>query len=253
MDKVLQQAFQRIERTFDSSSAREWLKQLQILAAVNKGGRILRRIRQASHEEQLKDGLTEARFAVCLYGMGFEVEVEPLGKSGPDLRATCEAGSALVEITRLQSTDEDITEIDPDNIPEMLPVTGDVKRDIRRVRQKIAGKFPQLKTEDPSILVIWNDHDAIMDPHAKTAVHQLVLDSASGAASTPLELHFIVYGSKWASFPMHTQFYTYNLHVPESPFFHNWRLEWEKSTVGQLVQAALARWEKEKNTTSPSQ
>ena len=96
INKRVRQASDRVREILGQSAKEGWFPQLQLVTGFNRGARIIRRVGRSTDAEELKDALIEVRFAACLFGMGFDVEVEPKGASGPDLRVIREDLDLLI-------------------------------------------------------------------------------------------------------------------------------------------------------------
>jgi len=95
-------ALQKVEQLFNKDIAQFWhprFKRLQLIPGVN---RIFKRIASCKDIEQLQDYLTEIRYTLVFVGLRFQVEIEPLGPKGPDLKIIRDGHQILVEITRFR-------------------------------------------------------------------------------------------------------------------------------------------------------
>jgi len=235
----LDRAYQAVEDALGSSARAAWAPQLAVFAGLPKGGRALKRLAAGSDVENVKDVLVEVRLGLCLIGQGFEVSIEPHGRAGPDYGVVRGCINAVVEACRLRSVYEDFDSEELEKHPDMLAPMGDVERDVRRIRQKAEGKLRQLNCSEPSVLAVWVDQDCIIEGEAKTAMHQIAVDAASGRVTLPHSLVFLVYASPWVSCGRQQQFYTYSHREALSDAMTTWRCEWESSLVGDLVRNAL--------------
>ena len=98
MDKVLK----RISELIDANAPQTLEKPLERIQRLPAGNQIFKRITSSSDREQLEDCLAEVRYALAFVGLGFQVEIEPLGRKGPDMRISRDGHQAVVEVTRFR-------------------------------------------------------------------------------------------------------------------------------------------------------
>lgn len=182
-----QQAIHRIDEFYRAKSAyASWIR----AAATLPGSEfLLSRIGSAGAEGQLMDYLAELRYALVFRDLGFTVEIEPLGRKGPDLEVSREGLSAVVEIARFRPMNPG----PPESGGELLAEYGNPSRDVAKSLAKIVHKFEQL-VGNLSIIAIWNDDDALEELEMSSAVRDLV-----GSPGTPSSLQFVLFGSCWTS------------------------------------------------------
>ena len=117
-------------------------------------------IAKAPDKEQLYDYLTEIKYALVFAGLGFQIEAEPLGKKGPDLRISRDDYSAFVEVKRFRRMYPGPPNISlPDenflDDTSFLEPYGNLGRDIKKTKCRIIEKFKQVSS-GTSIIAFWN-------------------------------------------------------------------------------------------------
>ncbi|MFC1593007.1 hypothetical protein ACFL4C_03230 [Candidatus Omnitrophota bacterium] len=103
-------------------------------------------IAEASDKEQLYDYLAEIKYALVFAGLGFQVEAEPLGKKGPDLRISRDNYSAFVEVKHFRQVDPGpptISLSDKEILDDkfLLESYGNLERDIKKTKHRIIEKL----------------------------------------------------------------------------------------------------------------
>ena len=189
-------------------------------------------IAEAPDKEQLYDYLAEIKYALVFAGLGFQVEAEPLGKKGPDLRISRDDYSAFVEVKHFRRMYPG-----PPNISLLLEPYGNPERDIKKTKCRIKEKHEQV-SRGKSIIALWNDDEDLEDIEVEQAVYQLRDDSAQESLSLPNGLLFILYASDWVLSGRRQQLYCFPLQTLETPHM-NWICELEKHSVDALVNRAL--------------
>ena len=127
-------------------------------------------ISNSSDPEQIKDLLTEVKFALIFSYLKFNVEVEPLSNAkgisvNPDLKIAKGDCSSFVDVKRFRPPHEFspgqrlqmLTENIPDNY--QLPIYGDADRDLQKIYNEIEKKFRQIDAN--GIIAIWNSNDEL--------------------------------------------------------------------------------------------
>ena len=197
--ELLDQACERLRAAFVPAEAAFWEPQLCAVAKLPNGERIPRKAVRAGDSAESRDILAEARFALVLVGLGFEVSVEPLGKAGPDLSVALGERSLLLEVTRLRLRRVmplfDFSDPNP-----LLADLGDPLPDVQRAYDKIRGKLGQLKGQ-PGAIAVWNDDEVLDDLHCRTAIHWVERELQAGVAASVERLELVLYLSNWISFP----------------------------------------------------
>lgn len=145
------------------------------------------RITSAGGKGEAEDYLAELRFALVFEHLGFAVEIEPLGREGPDLGISRGDVAAIVEVARFRPMYLD----PPEPAGDLLAEYGDFERDVTKSLEKLVGKFRQLDGE-LSVIAIWNDDDALEELEMSEAVR-----IAAGLDDLPPSLRFVLYGSAW--------------------------------------------------------
>jgi hypothetical protein len=232
----MNKALQRIEELGNGFNLVLLQKQFERIQRMPGAGRTFKRIASAADKEQLTDYLAEVRFALIFAGLGFIVEIEPLGNKGPDLRIERDGYSVVVEIMRFRKIypGPSVLDISAENF--VLPAYGNPVRDIRKAFEKILAKFPQIES-GPSIIAIWNDEEELEDIEVEAAVSNLRNEAVQQIRSIPNELLFILFGSKWIG---NRQLYCFPVRQLD-PRAAKWQQELAASTVSELVYRALAQ------------
>jgi len=178
--KALQKSSQ-FGNDYDIYYLRTLFERVQEMPEAN---RLFLRIAWVSDKEQLDDYFAEVVYALVFAGLGFQVEIEPFGGKGPDLRVSRDGRQALVEVTRFRKIYPGPPEFDirEENEELELPDYGDVHRDFRKSFQKLLSKFSQVG-ENQSIIAIWNDDGDLEEREVKTAVNALCNDAEQGILS----------------------------------------------------------------------
>jgi hypothetical protein len=230
MNKALVTTSKYLEAAQASAYAR-WFKRVQQMPGAN---RLFRRIASSSDLEQLKDYLVEVKYALVFAGLEFAVEIEPLGRKGPDLLIERDDHQALVEITRFRLVHPGPPFLDPDDPTTYLPVYGDPGRDIRKALAKITDKLAQVEGKE-SLIALWNDDGDLDEWEVGAAVSQLRRDAAARVVALPAGLRSVVYGDKWVD-----SFFCFPLRSGDAPHQHALQRELESTTAARLVERALA-------------
>jgi len=235
MDKVLQKVSQFSE--YDTQFLSRWLKRINKMPGANQ---IFKRIASTSDKEQLEDYIAEIRYALVFAGLEYIVEIEPLGRKGPDLRISQDDHQILVEIMRFRKVTPELPTLDLSDPHAFLPEYGNPPRDIRKAFQKILNKFSQVDSGE-SIIAIWNDDEEMEELEVNTAVFNLRNDAIEHNLSLPSGLLFVLYGSKWVRAGDNKQLHCFpfrHLSCPRQIALHR-RLD--SSTVSELLQRALTQ------------
>ncbi len=231
-------ALQRIEQLSDDSNLSFRQKQLERIKFMPGSGRIFRRIASASDKEQLADYLVEVKYALIFAGLGFIVEIEPLGNKGPDLRIERDGHQVVVEIMRFRKIYPGPPMLDFSKDNFMPPEYGNPKRDIRKAFEKILAKFVQVGSE-PSIIAIWNDEEELEEVDVEAAVSNLRNEAVQHIRSIPNGLLFVLFGSNLSDID-DKQLYCFPV-CQLDPYLIKWQQEFAASTVSELVHRALAQ------------
>lgn len=216
------------------------IKCRRFLQNVRGGDVVMRRIGTAPDSEQFYDYFNEIRFALIFLGLGFEVEFEPLGKKGPDLKITRDGEKALVEIKRFRKMHPGppIIDLDQEEELETLPKYGNPQRDIRKTYQKILDKFRQVE-DGKGIIAIWNDDEDLEELEAGQAVKDICSDAKKGLLEFPDDVLFVVYGSDYVGTHNHQQLYCYSFREISLPF-STWSKQLKMLRVDEHIKCALA-------------
>ncbi len=233
MDKVLQRVSQ-LGDEYVINVLGKWFERIQRMKGAN---RILRRITSAPNKEQFEDYLAEVRYALIFAGLGFQVEIEPDGGKGPDLKVSRDGHQAIVEIMRFRKVYPGPPVLDFSDGNLILPAYGNPPRDIRKAFEKILTKFPQIENQQ-AIIAIWNDEEELEEVEVEAAVINMRRDADRHLLSIPSGLLFVLYGSKWMG---NRQLYCFPLRGSDQPYQVVWRQELDTSTVNHLIQLALTQ------------
>jgi hypothetical protein len=236
MDKTLA----NVKRFLGEQAAQWYRKHLERIQQMPGANRLFKRIVSASDKEQLEDCFAEVRFALIFAGLGFQVEIEPVGSKGPDLGISRDCHSAIVEIMRFRKVNPGPPMLDLSDENLLLPEYGNIPRDIRKTFEKILAKFPQVGGQE-GIIAIWNDDEELEDAEVETAVINIRNDAIQQITSLPSGLSFVLYGSKWIRAGDDKQLYCFPVCYPAEPHQFAWQRELDTSTVNELVERALAQ------------
>ena len=232
--RLLNKANQNLFLLLEKNEAQLWESRLERVQRMPGASLTFKRIANAPDKEQLYDYLAEIRYALVFIGIGFQVQLEPLGKKGPDLGISRDGHSAVVEVKRFRQVDSD-----PPNFSlsskEFLHDTfllepyGNLERDVKKIVSRIAGKFKQVGNSE-SIIAVWNDDEK--DIESKDALSELRNDADQQRLSLPTGLLFVLYGSDWQR--PRQQFYCFPLRILGTPQ-SNWMQDLETSFVCTLM------------------
>ncbi len=235
MDKALKRTTDFVGE-YNTQIIQQHLERIQRMPDAN---RIFKRIASAPDMEQLMDYLAEVRYALVFAGLGFDVEIEPLGKKGPDLQISRNGHQAVVEVKRFRKIYPGPPELDLSSPSATLSTYGNIKRDIRKAFNKILDKFTQVGNFE-SIIAIWNDDEDMEEREVATAVDDIRKDGCENRLTLPQGLSFVLYGSKWVRAGDNKQLYCFPIRAQGS---HQllWQQELNTSTVSELVRCAIAQ------------
>jgi len=206
---------------------RLWLDRIRSMPGANG---LFERIAVAADQETLCDYLAEALYILVFTGLGFQVEIEPYGKKGPDLKVSRDRNEAVVEITRFRTVHPGPPILNLSDVNAILSEYGNPARDIRKAIRKISKKFLQVGSEK-SIIAIWNDDEDMEELEVEAAVHDL-----RNEESLPDGLLFIVYGSKWIG---RKQLHCFPFRHSIDPHYALWQREFDSSIASEVIQQAL--------------
>lgn len=223
----------RIEELLPPENVVYWRTLLEAVNHLPTASRKFSRIAEAADIEQLEDLLAEIRYILVFVGLNFDVEMEPLGKKGPDIKIARNGHDALVEIKRFR----EIYPGPPIFSPSMskLPVYGNPTRDTYKVYQAIKEKTSQL-SDQTSIIAIWNDDNDMEEIEAKWAVRALWEEIEQGSKVRGLVL--VVYGSKWKG---EQELYCFPVKSSIPPHIESWTKELNSARVNELIKQAIDR------------
>lgn len=163
-----------------------WRKCFEIIQSMPGASRKFFAIANERDVEQLKDTLTEVKYAVIFAQLGFHVEIEPLlnkqeASSNPDLRIKRDGYDSIVEIKRFRapspySPGQRLQRLPDENSETYeFPPFGDPIKDEQKIFTEIENKFRQAGKE--GIVAIWNSNDELTPHEVATAVYRLKLHS----------------------------------------------------------------------------
>ena len=230
--RLLNKANQNLFLLLEKNEAQLWESCLEQVRQMPGASLKFKRIANAPDREQLYDYLAEIRYALVFNGLGFQVQLEPLGEEGPDLGISRDGHSAVVEVKRFRQVDPGPPKIslsDKEFLDDTLEPYGDPERDIKKIISRIAEKFKQVGNRE-SIIAVWNDDEK--DIESEQALSELRNDVAQQRLSLPTGLLFVLYGSDWQR--PRQQFYCFPLRFLGTPQA-NWMQELESSFVHTLM------------------
>ncbi len=234
MDKAINKIIQYLPN-FDSQYLQ---KQFLVINQLPGAQRIFKRISSTADKEEIKDYIIEIWYSLAFVGLSFNVEIEPLGKQGPDLKVSRDDNHAFVEIMRFRKVYSGPPEFNLSDGQEILSDYGDIYRDVEKAFRKILNKFSQIGQEN-SIIAIWNDDGDMEEAHVKTAVAKLSEDATKNIFSLPEGLFSILYGSEWVHIGDKKQLYCFPLKRLQHSYQKTWQKELESSTIKELINNAL--------------
>jgi len=205
-----------------------------------KSGRTLKRIVRApdDRKDQVRSCLAEVWYALAFAGLGFQIEMEPLGRKGPDFRISREGDSLLVEVKYFENVNPkpprkvDYETLLADNF--LLEPYGNLERETEKVYREIKKKFNQTR-EGTSILVIWNGKEDMEELGVELTTKRLCEEAFDAEIRLPDSLLFVVYGSAWWG---EHQFYCYPLREKQEPYWQ-WMRELQASRALPLIKRAI--------------
>ncbi len=237
--ELLDQAYEKLRAAFVPAEAAFWEPQLRAVARLLNGERIPRKVVHAGDTEEVRDILAEARFALALVGFGFGVDVEPLGKAGPDLGIALGERHLLIEVTRLRLQRE-MPVFDFSDPTPMLADLGDPLPDVRRAYDKIRGKISQLNRR-PGAIAVWNDDEVLDDLHCRTAIHWVERDLEAGLAASAEHLELVLYLSSWVSCTDCADLSAWTVQPLPAPWVRAWQERLDREDSRRALQAAVQK------------
>jgi hypothetical protein len=234
--RLLNKANQNLFLLLEKNEAQLWESRLERVQQLPGVSSTFKRIADAPDREQLCDYLAEIRYALVFIGLGFQVQVEPLGKEGPDLGISRDGHSAVIEVKRFRQVDPGPPKIslsDKEFLDNtfLLEPWGDLEREINKYKSRITEKFEQVGNRE-SIIAVWNDDEDLDEIGNEEAVRRLRDYTAQQGVSFPSGLLFVLYASNWCR--PRQQFYCFPLRTLRTPQ-SNWMKELESSFVCTLM------------------
>jgi hypothetical protein len=214
-------------------------KQFERIQQMPGAHGLFRRVASATDREQLADYLAEVRHALIFAGLHFEVQIEPLGRQGPDLKVSRDDHEAFVEVMRFRKVSSGPPPLDPSDEDLVLQVYGNPLRDLQKTFEKLVAKFRQVQ-DAQAIIAIWNDDGDLEELEVQAAVTSLWEDASRGILLLPSSILFILYGSPWIRAGDHKQLHCFALHITDQSRQLAWKHELEGSNVTGLIQRALS-------------
>lgn len=194
----------------------------------------LLRLAQVRSTGQLGDLLAEVRWALAFDGLGFAVQVEPRGTTGPDFAVRRDPVEFSVEVSRfipnhpgpplLGSADVELAEY------------GDLARDADRVLAKVIDKISQL-AGDYAVIALWSDDESVEDVDTDLAVRDLRANRL--AYRIPPTLRYVLFASDSIRLRDGGQYRAFSLEADATG--EQWAHELEATTEHELIEAALRR------------
>ncbi len=126
-----EKAVHRIEELLPSENVVYWRTLLEAMNYLPTASRKFSRIVEAADIEELHDLLAEIRYILVFVGLNFHVEVEPLGKKGPDIKIARNDHDALVEIKRFRKVNPGPLKFSPSMTT--IPTYGNISRDTKEL------------------------------------------------------------------------------------------------------------------------
>lgn len=226
-----------VERLLTAKEAELWPARLDAVADLSNGLRIVSRVIRAKGPEDLRDCFAEVLYALTFVGLGFLVDVEPLGEKGPDLAVERNGQNLLVEVSRLRLKREMPT-FAPEELPDMLPCLGNPLPDVRRAYQKICNKVSQLGSEE-GIRAIWNDDEILDKAHGKTAAHWVSEELRAGRLKAAEQLQLVLFHTNWVSVRTQQEYFAWAVRFPETDWLVEWRRLLESARLSDLLRTVL--------------
>jgi hypothetical protein len=214
-------------------------KQFKRIQQMPGASGLFRRVASATDREQLADYLAEVRYALIFAGLQFEVQIEPLGRQGPDLKVSRDDHEAFVEVMRFRKVSSGPPPLDLSDENLVLQVYGNPLRDIQKTFEKLVAKFRQVQ-DAQAIIVIWNDDGDLEELEVQAAVMSLREDASRGILLLPSSIIFVLHGSPWIQAGNHKQLHCFTLHIADQSCQLAWKHELAGSHVTGLIQRALS-------------
>jgi len=231
----MEKALENVSRLLGRDTAQFWRNRFERVRQMPGASREFKRIANTPDKGQIGDYLAEIRYALVFAGLGFQIEIEPLGKNGPDFRISRDGHTAFLEVARFRLIHPGPPKIslsDKEFLDDtfLLESYGDPARDLMKAFDKIEGKFRQIGDKE-AIIAIWND-DEDLEEIEMEQVPDLFREAAKDRP-LPKGLSFVLYGSNCLR--KHQQLYCFPLQEPGEPHQANWRSELESSLVASEI------------------
>jgi hypothetical protein len=221
--------------------AMEWnAPYLEVFATIPGSEYTFRRLATAKGLEQIDDYLAEVRYALLFLGLGFKVQVEPLGSKGPDLAIDRDGKDAVVEITRFRKVKPGPQSLDPCDPASLLKVYGNPSRDVAKTIQKIVLKFKQVQGT-PGIIAIWNDDGDLEESEVMVGVRKLRGLAESDDLDLPEGLLFVLLGSRWLRTSYPFQLFCFPMRNINNSAHRAWIQDIQKCIVSHTIHKILTQ------------
>jgi len=218
---------------------RYWLLRFQRYSKFNRSKRKFRAIREGDEYEVLST-LAEIRWALIFAGLGFGIEVEPLGNEGPDLAICRDGKREFVEVKYIANVNPkppgtldlraERVAGDGPSLDSILTPYGDHGRDVGKIKDIIRDILKTGKKET-SIIVVWDERE---DNDPDLAIREAVCDLIK-AGEFPDSLFFLAFRSVHSR---RYEFFCYPLTKRTEPCWQ-WMWELQQSHPTTLIQRAL--------------
>ena len=208
----MKKALRQISKFYNEHDVQVFQRYFERIQSMSGANGKFKQIASTTDKEQVEDIFAEIRYALVFAGIGLNVEIEPYGNKGPDLRISSDSHEAVIEIMRFRKVYPGPPVLDLHDEDSILPEYGDISRDIRKAIEKISKKFQQVESKD-SIIAIWNDEEELDELEVDTAVQDLINDAKYNIITLPNGLQFVLYGSKWFRAGDKKQLHCFPFHI----------------------------------------
>lgn len=210
----MERALKSVAHLLGGEAADNWRDVFERTREMTGVSRKYAQMAAAPDRRRLEDILAEMQFALVFAGFGFQVEFEPRGKDGPDLRAWQEGRSPFhVEVMRLEQV-----------CPRTGTRPGDAGADaaldpsysVRESYLELVDKFEQFEATD-AVVALWSDGHEIDEAGVAHDLQAFRAHAEEQSISLPDGISFVLYGSQWVS-PGTRRLYCYRVRKPaENP------------------------------------
>ncbi len=188
----MENALKNIARLFDLEVADYWQQRFRPIQSLPGMTAKLVRIAAAAGQKELEDLLAEVQFALFFAGLGYKVELNPLGKTGPDLKLSLhDQRPFYIEVIRLQ-------QIYPPAVLAEASADGKETWQAEASYHELLDKFEHVN-DGESLLAFWNSDHAITAAQAAFVLTRLDREAAKYHVALPEGTKFVLYGANWIS------------------------------------------------------